>query len=62
MVAAPLNQYPLWKHLLILGVVMITALYSLPNLYPSMPAIQVSHESGELDAATLPAPETGLAE
>ncbi|MCY4421133.1 MAG: protein translocase subunit SecD [Gammaproteobacteria bacterium] len=54
MSAAPLNQYPLWKHLLILGVIVFVGLYSLPNLYPSMPAIQVSHESGELDTATSP--------
>ena len=52
MSAAPLNQYPLWKHLLILGVIVFVGLYSLPNLYPSMPAIQVSHESGQLDTAT----------
>ena len=52
MATAPLNQYPLWKHLSILAVIVVIGLYSLPNLYPSMPAIQVSHESGVLDTTT----------
>lgn len=51
----PLNQYPLWKSLLILAVIVIAALYAAPNLYPDVPAVQISHESGELSADTLPA-------
>ena len=49
-----MNQYPLWKYLLILSVVAVTALYTLPNLYPNVPAVQVSHESGKLTDTTLP--------
>lgn len=49
----PLNQYPLWKHLLVLTLIVAAALYAVPNLYPDVPAVQVSHESGELSDNTL---------
>ncbi len=49
----PLNHYPLWKYLLILFVILGAALYALPNLYPNVPAVQISHESGELNDTTL---------
>ncbi|MXY14481.1 MAG: protein translocase subunit SecD [Proteobacteria bacterium] len=62
MATAPLNQYPLWKHLSILAVIVVIGLYSLPNLYPSMPAIQVSHESGVLDTTTPPVLRQALQE
>lgn len=48
-----MNHYPLWKYLLILIVIASLALYALPNLYPSVPAVQISHESGELNVTTL---------
>ncbi len=32
---------------------MVAALYAVPNLYPDVPAVQVSHESGELGDNTL---------
>lgn len=48
-----MNHYPLWKYLLILLVVLGAALYALPNLYPNVPAVQISHESGELSDTTL---------
>ncbi|NOX08012.1 MAG: protein translocase subunit SecD [Gammaproteobacteria bacterium] len=37
-----MNQYPLWKYLLILAVIVIGSLYALPNLYGDNPAVQVS--------------------
>ena len=49
----PLNHYPLWKNLIILLVILTAALYALPNLYPNVPAVQISHESGELSETTL---------
>ena len=49
----PMNHYPLWKYLLIAIVIAVTGLYALPNLYPNVPAVQVSHESGEVRADTL---------
>ena len=48
-----MNHYPLWKYLLILLAVLGAALYALPNLYPNVPAVQISHESGELSDTTL---------
>jgi len=48
-----MNHYPLWKYLLILFIVAAAALYALPNLYPNVPAVQISHESGELSDNTL---------
>tara|TARA_B110000858_G_scaffold198436_1_gene264991 strand:+ start:37908 stop:39803 length:1896 start_codon:yes stop_codon:yes gene_type:complete len=43
-----LNKYPAWKNILILFVVVLGFLYSLPNLYPDDPALQISHELTEL--------------
>ncbi|VAW93308.1 Protein translocase subunit SecD [hydrothermal vent metagenome] len=37
-----LNKYALWKNALILVVVLIGALYALPNIYGSNPAIQIT--------------------
>ena len=42
-----LNKYPLWKYLLILAVLVVGAIYSVPNLYPDDPALQVSASSTE---------------
>ena len=43
-----LNKYPLWKYLLILSVLAIGLVYSIPNLYPDDPAIQISGASSAL--------------
>ncbi|MGD8177407.1 protein translocase subunit SecD [Marinimicrobium sp. ARAG 43.8] len=40
------NRYPLWKYLLILGVIALGFIYSLPNLYAPDPAVQISGQSG----------------
>jgi len=37
-----MNQYPAWKYLLIIALVVIGMLYALPNLYGEDPAVQVS--------------------
>ncbi len=37
-----MNQYPLWKNLLILLVVVVGFIYALPNIYGEDPAIQIS--------------------
>ena len=42
-----INQYPLWKYLLIATALVVGILYSLPNLYGEDPAIQVSGTRGE---------------
>ncbi|WP_299233409.1 protein translocase subunit SecD [uncultured Halomonas sp.] len=42
-----LNRYPLWKYLLILIVLLVGLVYTLPNLFPEDPAIQISSERGD---------------
>lgn len=42
-----LNQYPLWKYLLITAVLLVGSIYALPNLYSEDPAVQVSSRNGE---------------
>jgi len=37
-----MNQYPLWKYLLILAALLAGLIYTLPNLYGESPAVQVS--------------------
>jgi len=37
-----MNQYPLWKNLLILVALVLGLVYTLPNLYGESPAVQVS--------------------
>ncbi|MFT6790837.1 MAG: preprotein translocase subunit SecD [Cellvibrionaceae bacterium] len=44
-----LNRYPLWKYLLVIGVVALGFLYSMANLYPPDPAIQISGASSSLE-------------
>jgi preprotein translocase subunit SecD len=48
-----LNKFPLWKNLLILLMVALSAVYSLPNFYPADPAIQISRDDGVVDDAIL---------
>ena len=50
-----MNQYPLWKNLLILAVLLAGLIYTLPNFYGESPAVQVSplRASLKADAALL---------
>ncbi|HEY0963065.1 MAG TPA: protein translocase subunit SecD [Pseudomonadales bacterium] len=48
-----LNKFPLWKNLLIVLMIALSAVYAAPNFYPADPAIQVSHDSGVVDEAAL---------
>ena len=36
-----MNQYPLWKYLLIFGALILGLVYALPNFYGESPAVQV---------------------
>ena len=40
-----MNRYPLWKYLLILGVLAMAFVYAAPNLYAPDPAVQVSAQN-----------------
>ena len=48
-----MNQYPLWKYLLVLVVCTVGLVYALPNLYGEDPAIQISSVRVKVDTGTL---------
>jgi preprotein translocase subunit SecD len=57
-----LNQYSMWKNLLIVFVLLVATVYALPNLYGEDPALQLtSARAGKLDAG-LPATVIGALE
>ncbi|MCG8072666.1 MAG: hypothetical protein N0C86_11875, partial [Candidatus Thiodiazotropha taylori] len=37
-----MNQYPIWKNLMVLVVVLLGALYALPNLFGQDPSMEIS--------------------
>lgn len=48
-----INRYPAWKYLLIAFVILIGAIYALPNLYGDDPALQISaNRMAEIDNTT----------
>ncbi|HAT27693.1 MAG TPA: protein translocase subunit SecD [Gammaproteobacteria bacterium] len=55
-----LNKYPLWKNLLILGVVLLGFLYSVPNLYQNDEAIQVTNTTVDINESDLAVVTTAL--
>jgi len=49
-----MNQYPAWKYILILVVLIVGGLYSLPNVFGDDPAIQVTtNRTGSMISTTL---------
>jgi len=58
-----MNRYPLWKYAIILIVLVVSAIYALPNLFGESPAVQVSagRSSVRVDAATMTQVEQVLA-
>ena len=42
-----MNQYPAWKYLLIMAVIVVGIIYALPNLFGDDPAVQVPALHGE---------------
>lgn len=59
-----INQYPLWKNLLVLIVVLLGVIYALPNIYPPDFAVQVSNQDadGNVNQALLDRATSRLAE
>jgi preprotein translocase subunit SecD len=57
-----MNRYPLWKYVVIAIALLIGLLYTLPNLFPEVPAVQVSsgRSNVKIDAALLQSVETTL--
>ncbi len=43
-----LNQYPLWKYILLVVVLLLSSIYALPNLYGEDPAVQIGHRTKSL--------------
>ncbi len=43
-----LNQYPLWKYILLIVVIFFASIFAIPNLYGEDPAIQISHRTKSL--------------
>lgn len=41
-----MNQYPLWKYLLIVAVLLVGVFFALPNIYGNNPAVQVKADRG----------------
>jgi len=55
-----MNQYPVWKYVLIVAVLLTGALYALPNLYGDDPSVQVSPLRGAVVDDESRARVTGL--
>jgi len=56
-----MNQYPLWKNLLIAAVIVIAGLYAMPNLYDDDFAVQVSSgRYGKVDLELMAKAESAL--
>jgi preprotein translocase subunit SecD len=49
-----LNRFPLWKNLLVAGIVLLGLVFALPNVFGDAPAVQISNDAGRpLDEAAL---------
>jgi len=57
-----MNRYPLWKYVLIAVALVIGIVYTLPNFFPEVPAVQVSTSKSniKIDTSTLQSVETAL--
>ncbi|QHE78158.1 protein translocase subunit SecD [Hydrogenophaga sp. PBL-H3] len=58
-----MNRYPLWKYAIILIVLLISAIFALPNLFGESPAVQVSaaRSTVRIDSGTVTRVEQALA-
>jgi preprotein translocase subunit SecD len=58
-----MNRYPLWKNLLVFGIVLVSTIVALPNVFGDDEAVQVSRSDGvEMDAPALEQVRTTLTE
>ncbi len=59
-----MNRYPLWKYVVIVAALVIGFVYTLPNLFPEVPAVQVSSSKAayKIDSALLQQIEAALKE
>lgn len=47
-----INQYPLWKYLLLIAILVLGGIYAMPNLYGEDPSVLVSLRNQQIDEAT----------
>ncbi|APA83192.1 protein translocase subunit SecD [Francisella tularensis] len=57
----PINQFPLWKNLLIVIVLALAIFYALPNVFGKSPALQISQKDGDVTTQLLVSVENTLA-
>jgi len=43
---APLNQYPVWRNIMILIIIVFAVIYALPNMFGETPSLQLSPKNG----------------
>ncbi len=55
-----LNQYPLWKYIMLVVAIIFGTLYALPNLFGEDPAVQISHRTKSLTSEDLITIESAL--
>ena len=55
-----MNRYPLWKYVVIAIALIVGILYTLPNFFPEVPAVQVSAAKAKADTALLGMVEDAL--
>ncbi|HTQ01469.1 MAG TPA: protein translocase subunit SecD [Casimicrobiaceae bacterium] len=55
-----MNRYPLWKYAIIAVALVVGILYATPNLFPEVPAVQVSSAKAKIDTALLGTVEDAL--
>jgi len=56
-----MNQYPLWRYILLAVLIVIGVIYALPNLYGEDPAIQITtKDSSSLSEQVIPKVESSL--
>ncbi|WP_407351983.1 protein translocase subunit SecD [Luteimonas sp. R10] len=56
-------EFPRWKYVLILAVVLVSALFALPNIYPQDPSVQITAQRGAaVDARLRQTVDEGLQE
>src|SRR5678815_2707927 len=55
-----MNRYPFWKYAIIAVALIVGILYTVPNFFPEVPAVQVSSAKVKVDTAVLAQVEEAL--
>ena len=49
----PVNQFPLWKNLLIVFILALSLFYAIPNIFGKDPALQISQKDGDVNVVLM---------